>query len=68
VRIELRGEPDRVTLSVHDDGQGFDPASVESHQMGLGIMRERANAIGAHLSVESRSGQGTTITVSWSSA
>jgi GAF domain-containing protein len=34
----------------------------------LGIMRERANAIGAHLSVPSRPGQGTTITVSWPSA
>jgi PAS domain S-box-containing protein len=68
VRIDLRGKPDCLTLSVHDDGQGFDPARVESRQMGLGIMRERANAVGAHLSVESRPGQGTTITVSWSRA
>jgi signal transduction histidine kinase len=66
VRIELRGEAHRLTLSVRDDGQGFDPASVESGQMGLGIMRERSQAVGAHLVVESRPGQGTTITVSWS--
>jgi signal transduction histidine kinase len=66
VRIELRGESGRLTLSVHDDGRGFDPATVESRQMGLGIMRERSQAVGAHLCVESRPGQGTTISVSWS--
>jgi len=49
VRIDLRGEPDHLTLSVHDDGRGFDPASVESHQLGLGIMRERAKRRGCPL-------------------
>ena len=68
VRIDLRGEPDHLTLSVTDDGRGFDPAGVESHHLGLGIMRERARAVGAHLVVDSQPGQGTAITVSWSGA
>jgi PAS domain S-box-containing protein len=66
VRIELRCKPERVTLSVHDDGRGFDPAGIESHHLGLGIMRERAKAVGARLTVDSRPGQGSTVTVSYS--
>jgi two-component system nitrate/nitrite sensor histidine kinase NarX len=66
VRVDLRCEPNDLSLSVHDDGGGFDSAAVRPHQLGLRIMLERANAVGAHLSVESQPGQGTTITVSWS--
>ena len=68
VQITLHGEPGHLMLSVKDDGQGFDPAGVESHHLGMGIMHERADAVGAQLSVESQPGQGTTITVSWSGA
>jgi PAS domain S-box-containing protein len=67
-RIELVGEPGCLTLSVSDDGRGFDPARVEPQQLGLAIMRERARAVGARLSVESQPGQGTTITAFWSGA
>ena len=54
-----------VLLSVSDDGRGFDPAQVPQNRLGLGIMQERAAAIGAHLSVESQPGQGTQVTVLW---
>ena len=54
-----------VLLSVGDDGRGFDPAQVPQNRLGLGIMQERAAAIGAHLSVESQPGQGTQVTVLW---
>jgi signal transduction histidine kinase len=33
--------------------------------MGLGIMRERAQAIGGHLTIASQPGQGTQVTVVW---
>jgi two-component system sensor histidine kinase UhpB len=50
----------RVTLTVRDDGRGFDPAR---HAQGTGLrgMRERAVLIGASLDVESRPGHGTTV-------
>ncbi len=54
-----------VTLSVSDDGRGFDPARVPHHRLGLGIMHERAQAIGASLTIESQPGEGTQITVLW---
>jgi signal transduction histidine kinase len=46
---------------VIDDGKGFDPTSVPDGHLGLTGMRARAEKIGAHLTVESRPGTGTTI-------
>jgi two-component system nitrate/nitrite sensor histidine kinase NarX len=56
---------DRIILSVRDDGQGFDPSAVAADHLGLGIMQERAQTIGADLTVDTTSGQGTQITVVW---
>ncbi|MGD2148315.1 MAG: histidine kinase, partial [Anaerolineae bacterium] len=55
----------RVELDIRDDGQGFDPCDVQSEGMGLGIMRERAEAAGAQLGIVSQIGQGTQLTVVW---
>jgi signal transduction histidine kinase len=55
-----------VELSVRDDGRGFDPEQARGFgrpQFGLGTMRERADAIGAEFTIESRPGQGTCVTV-----
>jgi signal transduction histidine kinase/ligand-binding sensor domain-containing protein len=54
-----------VELVVWDDGQGFDPGEVTADHLGLGIMQERAEAIGARLHIESQVGQGTRIFVHW---
>ena len=61
--VDLRCEPGRVTLSIRDDGRGFDPADVLPAHLGLGIMRERAERIGATLDIRSQAGQGTLVTV-----
>ena len=52
-------------LAIRDDGRGFDPAQVPHNRLGLGIMQERAQAIGASLAIESQPGQGTQVTVLW---
>jgi len=54
-----------VELRVSDDGRGFDPQSVPPESLGLGIMRERAEAIGAALNVDSEVGHGTQVVVVW---
>jgi signal transduction histidine kinase len=54
-----------LELSIRDDGRGFDPDDIPPDRMGLGIMRERAEAIGASLVIESEAGGGTHIEVSW---
>jgi signal transduction histidine kinase/PAS domain-containing protein len=55
----------RVELSVSDDGLGFDPEDLSPEHLGLGIMRERAEAIGAKLRIDSQLGHGTQVTVVW---
>jgi len=63
VRMELRRSGDRVTLTIADDGQGFDPARVPSGHLGLAGMRTRAERVGGSLAVSSGRGRGTRITV-----
>lgn len=55
-----------VQLRVQDNGRGFDFAAVPPGHLGLSIIRERAQAIGATLTVTSEPGQGTAITAVWS--
>ena len=56
---------DRATLTVQDNGRGFDPQFIPPNHLGLGIMRERAEAIGAALKIDSQPGHGTRVTVDW---
>ena len=51
--------------TVADSGRGFDEMRVPPDSLGLGIMRERARHIGADLSLSSRIGGGTAVTVRW---
>jgi signal transduction histidine kinase len=68
VSVRLRHAADAVTLSVSDDGPGFDPAAIppsvrDDGHFGLTGMRERAVAIDATLVVRSAPGQGTSVEV-----
>jgi signal transduction histidine kinase len=55
-------ESTRITLNITDDGRGFDTAA-EFDGFGLHSMRDRAEAIGAQMSIESSPAQGTRITI-----
>ncbi len=65
VSIHLLCQPNQVVLSIRDSGPAFDPNDVMPECMGLGIMAERAEAVGAALCIESQVGQGTEVTVEW---
>ncbi len=63
IAIVLTGGARGVTLSVGDDGVGFDPADIAQHpKRGIGLrnMMERMEAIGGRLALES-SPAGTTV-------
>ncbi len=49
VAATLRNLPDEITLTIEDDGRGFAPGSVLPERMGLRIMQERAEQVGAEL-------------------
>lgn len=63
--VDLTGTESRVNLSVVDDGYGFDTVDIPSGSMGLDIMRERAEEIGAELLISSEPDIGTTVELSW---
>jgi signal transduction histidine kinase len=60
-----QGWQGQVILAIADDGQGFDPERVGPDQLGLSIMRERAATLGAKLSIQSRPGHGTQVSLAW---
>jgi signal transduction histidine kinase len=66
--VRLCCGPERLALHIADDGRGFDVDGVPPTHLGVGIMRERAEAIGATLMIESEIGQGTDVTVVWENA
>jgi PAS domain S-box-containing protein len=55
-----------VEMRIRDDGAGFDTGelSVPGHY-GLGMMRERAEAVRAQLTVSSKPGHGTEVSLHW---
>jgi len=65
VDIDLKDEGTAIELRVHDNGKGFDPEQILSGHYGLSMMRERAEAAGATLTVTSGSGQGTELVMRW---
>jgi PAS domain S-box-containing protein len=54
-----------VRFEVCDNGIGFDMTASKPTSLGMRIMRERAEAIGAELSVSSAPGQGTCVELIW---
>ncbi len=68
VAVALRCQPHEADLFVHDNGCGFDLAAILPDRFGLGIMRERAQEIGAIMDVDSQPGQGTQVSVTWRGA
>jgi signal transduction histidine kinase len=66
VRVSLRNVDGMVTLAVADDGEGFDvdtPPQAAARRLGLASMRERARVAGGALTVTSKPGLGTTVTL-----
>lgn len=64
VRVSLTTSGERVILAVRDDGRGLTPADVaRSVAWGLKGIRERAELLGGTMTIDSRAGAGTTVTV-----
>jgi signal transduction histidine kinase len=61
VRIKVQQEPKLLTLSIRDNGQGFDV----KHSKGLGLLgiEERVAHLGGKCDVHSEPGSGTALTI-----
>jgi signal transduction histidine kinase len=62
VAVRLRPDDGHVVVTVHDDGDGFDPGAGRSG-LGLGMMRERVTELGGEFAVHSAPGAGTEVRV-----
>jgi two-component system sensor kinase len=69
VEIALSRLNGHATLSIRDDGVGFSPKRAEGSDKesgwGLLIMRERAEAVGAHFRLDTDSGAGVQVQVEY---
>jgi signal transduction histidine kinase len=64
-QITLTCREGSAYLTISDNGSGFDPKTVLPKSLGLRIMQERSEAIGAVLKVEGRPGRGARIKARW---
>lgn len=60
--IRISQENGDVTLSIHDDGRGIPAQTARDAEVGIGIMRYRAQAIRGEFAIETRADAGTTVT------
>ena len=63
VIVSLRVINDEISLSIADNGKGFDASAANKKTLGLLGMKERAAMIGGNLEINSESGKGTTIQI-----
>jgi len=63
----LKHDGTAIELRIHDDGLGFDPeqGTSEHGHYGLNMMRERAEAAGVLLTINSQPGRGTELIMHW---
>jgi two-component system sensor histidine kinase DegS len=62
IQVSLSREGSDMRITVEDNGQGFDPESVDADRhFGLLLIRERVELAGGVLNVRSRIGEGTRI-------
>jgi signal transduction histidine kinase len=64
VEIDLLWGEDDLSVTVTDDGNGFNPnTSLHKQNLGMTIMAERAQNIDAQLMIDSEPGQGSTVSL-----
>lgn len=59
--LSLRREDGQIVLLLQDNGVGFDSDQTSSTSLGLRIMHERAEEVGAELTIESNVNSGTRV-------
>jgi signal transduction histidine kinase len=61
VTLEIAEQGTKLSVTVQDDGSGFDPKQRKNGGFGLIGMNERVELVGGRLEIDSRPGGGTTV-------
>ncbi len=62
IKLDIKTAPDRLSVVITDDGQGFNPDQIESG-FGLLGMEERIKSLGGSFNLQSKTSEGTRISV-----
>jgi PAS domain S-box-containing protein len=67
-RVTIVRDGDHIRIRVEDNGIGFDPAEIDSHEdrarrFGLFSIRERLHHLGGHVEIESSPGRGALVSL-----
>jgi len=65
VDLLFNSSTEHIELTIRDDGVGFDTTQIPEARMGLNIMKNRIQSIGAQLEIVSQPDKGTLIRVTW---
>lgn len=66
LRVSVDQHNNSLCLEIADDGKGFYPQQdFDDQQLGIKGMRERADMIGAVITIQSRPGEGTAVQLKW---
>lgn len=63
ISLHLKVDQDSVTMEVQDDGRGFNPTGPFPEHLGIETMRERTEAWGGALQIDSIPGEGACVRV-----
>lgn len=64
INVQLVQELDRLSLTVQDNGKGFNPNDIDvTKSSGLRNIRSRIDSLGGHFSIDSEAGQGAEMTI-----
>jgi NarL family two-component system sensor histidine kinase YdfH len=61
VEVDVRAMAECLSISVRDDGVGFDPSSIPSGHYGLLGVQERVRLVNGCFEIQSTAGNGTTL-------
>ena len=65
INVRLKAVSRAAELIIIDNGRGFTPGQLPPGHLGLGIMEERAQSVGATLTMTSRPSNGTQVKLVW---
>ncbi len=63
VRLNVQVKEEQLSISVQDDGVGFDPSAIPSGHYGLLGIQERVRLVDGSFEIKSQANMGTTLTI-----